>query len=120
MGVPVFPLVSVAQHALHYRDVSAALRAIPNASLLLAALATLLSFAVLPAYDAMALRYVGKPLGARRTAFAAVVAYGVSHSIGLASLTGASIRYRFWTTWGLARAEVARGVAFNAVTLWLA
>jgi phosphatidylglycerol lysyltransferase len=82
-------------------------------------LATLLAYAVLPAYDALALRYVGRPLGVRRTAFASVVAYGFSQTIGLAALAGASIRYRFWTAWGLSAAEVAQGVAFTTVTLWL-
>ncbi|HUQ80477.1 MAG TPA: bifunctional lysylphosphatidylglycerol flippase/synthetase MprF [Gemmatimonadaceae bacterium] len=105
--------------ALHYRALSAAVRAMPRESLLLAALATLVTYAVLPAYDALALRYVGKPLGARRTSLASIIAYGFSQTIGLAALTGASIRYRFWTAWGLSGAEVAQGVAFTTVTLWL-
>lgn len=104
---------------LHYRAMSAAVRSLPRESLLLAALATLITYAVLPAYDALALRYVGKPLGARRTTFVSLIAYGFSQTIGLSALTGASIRYRFWTAWGLSAPEVAQGVAFTTVTLWL-
>jgi phosphatidylglycerol lysyltransferase len=106
-------------HALRYRDLSAAVRALPRSSILLAALATLLAYAILPGYDALALRYVGRSLGVRRTVFASVVAYGFSQTIGLAALAGASIRYRFWTSWGLSAAEVAQGVAFTTATLWL-
>jgi phosphatidylglycerol lysyltransferase len=106
-------------HALRYRELSTAVRALPRSSIVLAALATLVAYAVLPAYDALALRYVGRSLGVRRTAFASVIAYGFSQTVGLAALTGASIRYRFWTAWGLSGAEVAQGVAFTTVTLWL-
>ena len=106
-------------HAFRFAELFVAVRALPRESLLLASLATLLTYAVLPAYDVLALRYVGKPLGARRTVFASVIAYGLSQTIGLAALTGASVRYRFWTAWGLTRAEVARGVAFTTVTLWI-
>jgi phosphatidylglycerol lysyltransferase len=106
-------------HALRYRQLSAAVRALPTRSLLLAVVATVVAYAVLPAYDALALRYVGRPLGLRRTAFASLIAYGFSQTVGLAALTGASIRYRLWTAWGLSGAEVAQGVAFTTVTLWL-
>ena len=37
----------------------------------------------------------------------------------MAALASASIRYRFWTAWGLSAVEVAEGVAFTTVTLWL-
>jgi phosphatidylglycerol lysyltransferase len=105
--------------SFHYRQLSAAVRALPARSLAVALATTLVAYAILPAYDALALSYVRRPLGLRRTAFASLVAYGFSQTIGLAALAGASIRYRFWTAWGLSAAEVAQGVAFTTVTLWL-
>jgi phosphatidylglycerol lysyltransferase len=108
-----------ALHALPYRQLGAAVRAVPADSIWLAIAVTLVAYAILPAYDALALRYVRRPLGVWRTAFASVVAYGFSQTIGLAALAGASIRYRFWTAWGLSGADVAQGVAFTTVTLWL-
>jgi phosphatidylglycerol lysyltransferase len=106
-------------HAFRYRQVAAAVRALSARSLLLAGVLTLVAYAILPAYDALALCYVGRPLGWRRTAFTSLVAYGFSQTIGLAALASASIRYRFWTAWGLSAVEVAEGVAFTTVTLWL-
>lgn len=106
-------------HAFGYRQISAAVHSLPARSLALAGAVTLLAYAILPAYDALALRYVGRRLGWRRTAFTSLVAYGFSQTIGVAALAGASIRYRFWTAWGLSAAEVAEGVAFTTVTLWL-
>ena len=84
-------------HALGFHELVAAVRALPRESLVLASIATVVSYALLPAYDALALRYLGRSLGAPRTVFASVIAYGFSQAVGLAALTGASIRYRFWT-----------------------
>jgi phosphatidylglycerol lysyltransferase len=102
-----------------YRELARAIRALPTNSVVVAVAATLLAYAVLPAYDALALRYVGRPLGWRRTTFTSLIAYSFSQTIGLAALASASIRYRFWTAWGLSAAEVAEGVVFTTVTLWL-
>ena len=119
LGVAALATLRSELHAFRYRQLTAAVRALPGETLLLAGLATVLAYAILPLYDALALRYVGRPLGWRRTTFASVIAYGFSQTIGLAALTGASVRYRFWTAWGLSGAEVAQGVAFTTVTLWL-
>jgi phosphatidylglycerol lysyltransferase len=106
-------------HAMRYRQLRLALRAFPTHTLWLAAMATVAAYAVLPAYDLLALRYVRRPLGLARTAATSLLAYAFSQTIGLASLTSASIRYRFWTAWGLSGVEVAQGVAFTTVSLWL-
>jgi phosphatidylglycerol lysyltransferase len=119
LGVLALVTLRAELHAFRYRQLSAAVRALPREALVLAAVTTVLAYAILPAYDALALRYVGRALGWRRTAFASFIAYGFSQTIGLAALAGASIRYRFWTAWGLSGAEVAQGVAFTTVTLWL-
>ncbi|MEO7964525.1 MAG: lysylphosphatidylglycerol synthase domain-containing protein, partial [Gemmatimonadaceae bacterium] len=35
------------------------------------------------------------------------------------ALTGASIRYRFWSSWGVPAGEIASGVAFTTLSFWL-
>ena len=119
LGVLALVALRAELHAFRYRQLSVAVKALPGRALILAAIATALAYGILPAYDALALRYVGRSLGWRRTAFASVIAYGFSQTIGLAALASASVRYRFWTAWGLSGAEVAQGVAFTSVTLWL-
>jgi len=74
---------------------------------------------VLAAYDALALEYVGHRLAPRRTLFASFVAYALSMNVGFSAITGASIRYRFWSSWGLSAPEIAQGVAFTTSTFWL-
>ena len=57
------------------------------------ALITLLAYAVLPGYDAAALRYVGSRLPLPRVAFGSFIAYAFSQTLGFPLLTGGSVRY---------------------------
>jgi len=99
-----------------YRDLADALHAIPNEQIGLAALLTILAYAILPAYDALALAYAGSRLPMRRVAFGSVIAYGMSQTLGFAALTGSAIRYRLWSSWGLSTSEIARAAAFASST----
>jgi len=65
---------------------------------------------VLAAHDALALRYAGRPLAAMQGLDAAGRVISVSMNIGFASLAGASVRYRFWSGWGL-EAPRSRGAS---------
>lgn len=103
----------------NYRLVAQAIGAIPTGTLLLAVGLTIACFAVLFWYDWLALRHVGRPLPLHRTALASFIAYSFSQSLGLSALTGASVRFRFWSAWGLTNGEIAQGIAFTATTFWL-
>lgn len=102
-----------------YAAIAAAFRTIPDNRRWLAAVFTVLCYAILFWYDWLALRYAGHPLKFLPTAFTSFVAYTMSQSLGLSALTGASIRFRYWSAWGLTSGEIARGVAFTTVTFWL-
>lgn len=80
---------------------------------------TVLSYTMLAGYDALALAYAGRRLGLRRTLFASFVAYALSINVGFSAITGASIRYRFWSGWGLSAPEIAQGIVFTTATFWL-
>jgi len=104
---------------LHYRDIRLALRAVPRAQLLAGLAFTALGYAALVSYDWLALRYVQRTLATRRVAFVGFVAYALSQSLGFPMLLGGSLRYRFYSAWGLSSADIALAVGFNAVTFWL-
>lgn len=82
----------------------------------LAALATVGSYLVLTGFDSLAVRYVGRKLPYRQVALASFVSQAISHSTGFAALTGSSIRYRLYSSEGFTGGEVARIVAFCALT----
>lgn len=100
-------------------DVLAAIDGFGRGQLLAAVLLTGLGYGSLALYDALALRYLEKPIPAPRAALAGFVGYAFSHTIGLPLLTGGAVRYRLYTAWGLSAVEIASIVAFNSVSLWV-
>lgn len=87
--------------------------------LALAVLLTALNYLVLTGYDLIAFRYIGKALPRRRIAVAAFLAYAVANNVGVAMLSGASVRYRFYSRWGVTAEELSRIVFSYSVTFWL-
>jgi phosphatidylglycerol lysyltransferase len=105
-------------HAVSYRELSEAVFDRDGASLLLAVLLTSVNYLVLTGYDILALRYVGRPLPHVRVVFASFVAYAIQYNVGLGWLSGASVRYRFYSRWGVTPGELSRIVVFYMTTLW--
>lgn len=124
-----------------YHDIERAVRAIPAAQRAKALLFTVIAFAALALYDLLALEYVGRlrrgstagspvtpggdgagpptGIGFRRAGFAGLIAYGVSQTLGFPAVTGAAVRYRFWSSWGLSTPEIARAASFVGATFTL-
>ena len=100
-------------------DVLMQLAELPAASVALAVLLTALSYLALTGYDALSLRYVRRPLPYRRVALASFVNYAVSQTLGFPLLTGGSVRYRLYSSWGLGPAQVASVVLFASLSFWL-
>jgi len=82
-------------------------RSIPTQNIMLAGLATLLSFAGISCYDYLALKYTDKKIPLRQTVFASFCAYAISNTLGLSVLTGNAVRYRLYSSWGLGALDVA-------------
>ena len=85
----------------------------------LAVLLTTLNYLVLTGYDFLALAYLGKRLPWPRVMIASFLAYAISNNVGFAMLSGASVRYRFYTRWGITAEELSRIVFSYVVTFWL-
>ena len=105
--------------AVHWRDLQAAAFATPRPRLLLAVALTALNYVVLTGYDLLAFASIGRELPRRRIAVAAFVAYAISHTVGFAALSGASVRYRFYSRWGVTAEEMAQIVVSYSVTFWI-
>lgn len=104
---------------LSVRDIGAALHATPPVTLLLAAAWTVATYAVLSAYDKLGSIYAGHPVSWARSAFASFTAYALANNLGFATVSGAAVRYRFYTAWGLAPVAIAKIVAFTSLTFGL-
>lgn len=72
------------------------------------------SFLALSVYDVHALRFAGVRLPYRLVALASFCAYAVGNIAGFGPLTGGSVRYRFYSPFGLEPEAIAKVVAYVA------
>jgi uncharacterized membrane protein YbhN (UPF0104 family) len=100
-------------------DVRSDLAAIPLPTLAVAFALTALNYVILTGYDALGLVYAGVTLAYRRIALASTVGYAFSQGLGFPLLTGAPIRFRLYSSWGLGALDVGRVVAFYTSTFWV-
>ena len=92
------------------------LRSFSPIRLILSLVATVLGYLVLAGYDAVSLRVLGYRLPFRRIAYAAFLGYAFANALPLSVVTGAAVRYRLYSQWGIAQAGAARVITLNTVT----
>lgn len=91
----------------------------PPGRLGLAVALTAVNYVALAGYDLLAFAYIGRALSRLRIAAASMLAYAISNNVGFAMLSGASVRYRFYTRWGVTAEDLSRIVVSYSVTFWL-
>jgi phosphatidylglycerol lysyltransferase len=87
--------------------------------LALAIALTVLNYVVLTGYDLLAFVYIGKALPRARVMLTSFLAYAIANNVSFAMLSGASVRYRFYSRWGVTAGELSRIVFSYSVTFWL-
>ena len=105
--------------ALSWPALNAAVRRIPAGRIWAAGLLTVLNFAVLTCFDQLAFRHIGRRPRVAAVALTSFIAYAVSNAVGFALVSGAAVRYRFYSRWGLSSSQIARLVVFYSSTFWL-
>jgi phosphatidylglycerol lysyltransferase len=103
----------------NYRDIVHSIRDTADSRIFLALLLTALSYALLTGYDALALRYIERPLPYPVAAMAAFVGYAFSNNGGFPLVTGGSVRYRIYSSWQLTAIDVGKIMLFGTTTFWL-
>src|SRR5712691_3199463 len=105
----------------HYRyhDVIVYLNSLPADQIVLAIVLTLFGYLVMTGYDTLAFEYIHHPLPYRKIALASFIGYAFNNNVGLSGLVGGSLRYRLYTAWRLSAVEVAKVIAFCAISFWL-
>ncbi len=123
LGVAVFAGALLILHreleGLSWDEVRLGLASTPLLALLAAVGLTAVSFAVLSGYDRLALRYAERPVEWGRSSLASFLGYAFSQSLGFPLLTGAPVRYRLYSAWGLSTQDVLRVVVFCTATFWV-
>jgi phosphatidylglycerol lysyltransferase len=106
----------------HYHDIVHGLEQLPLSQVLMAVFLTVVSYLALTGYDALAVRYIQHPLPYARIALTSFVGYVFSYNIGsslFSMLSAGAVRYRLYSIWGLSAPEIAKVVAFCALTFWV-
>ncbi len=106
-------------HALSWPALAADVLDTPMTRLIGAVLLTALNYAVLTGYDFIAFASIGKSPPRLRVAVASFLAYAIANNVGFAMLSGASVRYRFYSRWGVTAEDLSRIVFSYSVTFWL-
>lgn len=96
--------------------ITAHVRSIPTWALVASVAFAACSYVVLTGYDATALRYLDRPMPYRSYALTAFMAYAVGNNVGIATLSGGSVRYRLYSLSGLSGTEIAQIIAFVTLT----
>ena len=77
------------------------------------------SYGALTFYDYLAVQHLGRKLPYQATALAAFTSFTFAHNLGLAGLTGGSIRYRIYSNLGVPGSDIALVVGLCGVIFWL-
>ena len=109
------------QLAVHnLSDILVTLKAMPIPIVFTALALTVINYLVLAGYDWLALRFTGhSQIPLRKMIPAALLSYAISNNTGHAWAAGGSIRYRFYSKWGVPGWDILKISLFQAVTYLL-
>ena len=99
---------------VHASEVMRQMAAEPLQNLLLALLATVVSYVVLTGYDLSAMKYAEVKIRRSTVLLTSFIAYALGNTVGLGVLTGGAVRMRLYTAAGVETNKVAQVIAFNA------
>jgi uncharacterized membrane protein YbhN (UPF0104 family) len=108
---------TLSQYPLH--DIFAYLSQLSAATLGMAMGCVALSYLTMTGYDVLAMRYIRCSLPWSKVGMAAFISYAFSTALGFSVLTSGSLRYRFYSAWGLSFTDLVQVVLFTALTGWL-
>ena len=105
---------------IQFSEVMVALKATEVSDVLLAGLFVALGYFTLTFYDLFALRAIGaNHVPYRVAATAGFTSYSIGHNVGASVFTGAAVRYRVYSVWGLTAIDVAKICFVAGLTFWL-
>ncbi|HEX2959143.1 MAG TPA: lysylphosphatidylglycerol synthase domain-containing protein [Chitinispirillaceae bacterium] len=116
--VATFFLLRVVR-GLSLREIVDTINAIHPGRLAIASLLCLLNYAVMTGYDWIGLRYAGVHLPFRKVVFTSFVGDTLNNNLGLSAIVGSTIKFRFYSTWGIGASSIARAIGFYTIGYWL-
>lgn len=104
---------------LSVADIQQAMAELSVRALWIAGGLTVLAYLVLAVYDKLGSAYAGRPVSWPKSLLASFCGYSLAHNLGFAAVSGAAVRYRLYSAWGLTPIEIAKVVGFTSLTFGL-
>jgi len=97
-------------------EIITGLEQLPMSIILLGILLMGINYLFLTGYDFLALRYLGKTVPAKKVILASLISFSISNNTGQALISGSSMRYRFYSLWGLSGMDIIKFSLFVSLT----
>jgi len=97
-------------------EIVTGLAQVPRPLILLGVLLTGINYLFLTGYDFLALRYLGKTVARQKVILASLISFSISNNTGQALISGSSMRYRFYSLWGLSGMDIIKFSLFISLT----
>lgn len=111
--------IAIVHHEIsvyHLQDIKNDLFNLPTPVLTSMIGLTLVSYLLLSLYDYLALEYAGQALPFRNVLLASFLSYAISNNVGHALITGGSMRYRLYSSWGISPNSITKIIVFCSLT----
>ena len=89
-------------------EIMTGLKQLPMSVILLGILLTGINYLFLTGYDFLALRYLGRTVSPQNVVLASLISFSISNNTGQALISGSSMRYRFYSMWGLSGMDIIK------------
>ena len=123
IGIILFPAALFVVHGelkTHtIAEITAGIEQLPVSVILSAMLLTGLSYLILTGYDFLALRYLGIKVKPKNVIMASLISFSISNNTGQALISGSSMRYRFYSLWGLSGVDIIKFSLFISLMYML-
>src|ERR1700737_4208953 len=118
-AMAIYALTHALKH-VDYDEVFAVIRRTNSGLIALALMLVAASYGSLTIYDLLALRTIGRTdVPYRIAALASFTSYPIAHGVGAVALVSPVIRYRIYSSCGLAAIDVANICFLTGLTFWL-
>lgn len=103
-------------HKLGVKSIVDAIFSIPEEDVIMGIIFTAVGYLALSLYDFLALRYINRKMSPLRVMAAAMSGFAVSNNVGHAYISGAAVRYDFYSSWGLTGGDILEMIGFSTLT----
>lgn len=116
--VAIFFLIK-ALHGLSLKEILYNINTVNPGKLVVAGLLCFVNYLVMIGYDWIGLKYAGVHLPFRKVALASFVGDTLNNNLGLSAIVGSTIKFRFYSAWGVGSSSIARAIGFYTIGYWL-